>query len=133
MNLFFTRSIVGKIVLASLEDSEGVRRLGLDVNRYFAIVFILGSALAVLGGVLYGPMTAVQPYMGFTIILLCFATVIVGGMGNLNGTFFAAIALGLVIAFTGRFWSQAAETMVFIVMGAMLIWKPLETYGVSGK
>jgi len=133
INLFFTRSIVGKIVLAALEDGEGVRRLGLDVNKYFAIVFILGSALAVLGGVLYGPMTSVQPYMGFMILLLCFATVIVGGMGNLNGTFFAAIALGLVMAFTGRFWSQAAETMVFIVMGLVLIWKPLETYGISGK
>jgi len=59
--------------------------------------------------------------------------VIVGGMGNLNGTFFAAIGLGLVMAITGRFWSQAAETMVFIVMGIVLIFKPLETYGTSGK
>ena len=74
MNLFFTRSIVGKIVLAALEDTEGVRRLGLDVNRYFAIVFLLGSALAVLGGILYAPMTSVQPYMGFSVLLLCFAT-----------------------------------------------------------
>lgn len=131
--LFFTRSMVGKVVVAALDDNEGVRRLGLDVNRYFAIVFILGSALAVLGGVLYAPMTAVQPYMGFMILLLGFATVIVGGMGNLNGTFVAAIALGLVIAFTGRFWSQAAETMVFIVMGIVLIFKPLETYGTASK
>ena len=59
--------------------------------------------------------------------------VIVGGMGNLNGTFFAAIALGLVMAITGRYWSQMAETMVFIVMGVALIIKPLETYGVANK
>ncbi len=131
--LFFTRSIVGKIVVAALDDNEGVRRLGLDVNKYFVIVFILGSALAVLGGVLYAPITAVQPYMGFMILLLGFATVIVGGMGNLNGTFLAALALGLVMAITGRFWSQAAETMVFIVMGIVLIFKPLEIYGSSGK
>jgi len=133
LNIFFTRSMVGKVVVAALDDNEGVRRLGLDVNRYFAIVFILGSVLAVLGGVLYAPMTAVQPYMGFMILLLGFATVIVGGMGNLNGTFFAAIALGLVMAITGRFWSQAAETMVFIVMGIVLIFKPLETYGTASK
>ena len=108
MNLFFTRSIVGKIVLASLEDTEGVRRLGLEVNRYFAIVFLLGSALAVLGGILYAPMTSVQPSWDSSVLLLCFAVVIVGGMGNLNGTFFAAIALGLVMAITGRYWSQMA-------------------------
>ncbi len=131
--LFFTRSIIGKIVVAALDDNEGVRRLGLDVNRYFSIVFILGSALAVLGGVLYAPMTAVGPYMGFMILLLGFATVIVGGMGNLTGTFVAAMALGMVMAVTGRFYSQAAETMVFVVMGIVLIFKPLETYGTAGK
>lgn len=133
LNLFFKRTMVGKIVVAALDDNEGVRRLGIDVNRYFSIVFVLASALAVLGGVLYAPMTAVQPYMGFMILLLGFATVIVGGMGNLNGTFVAALALGLVMAITGRFWSQAAETMVFIVMGIVLVFKPLETYGVSSK
>lgn len=133
LHLFFTRSIIGKIVLAALEDNEGVRRLGLDVNKYFSIVFILASALAVLGGVLYAPMTAVQPYMGFMILLLGFATVIVGGMGNLTGTFIAAMALGMVMAITGRFYSQAAETMVFIVMGIVLVIKPLETYGTAGK
>ena len=85
------------------------------------------------GGVLYAPMTAVQPYMGFMILLLGFATVIVGGMGNLNGTFIAAIALGLVMAITGRFWSQAAETMVFIVMGIVLMIKPLDSIGTAGK
>ncbi|MHB8993164.1 MAG: branched-chain amino acid ABC transporter permease [Chloroflexota bacterium] len=133
LNIFFRRTMVGKIVVAALDDDEGVRRLGLDVNRYFSIVFILASALAVLGGILYAPMTAVQPYMGFMILLLGFATVIVGGMGNLNGTFVAALALGLVMAITGRFWSQAAETMVFIVMGIVLVFKPIETYGVPGK
>lgn len=126
LNLFFNRHIVGKIVLAALDDTEGVRRLGLDVNKYFSIVFILGSALAVAGGVLYAPFSSAQPYMGFTIILLGFATVIVGGMGNLNGTFVSAMILGMVIAITGRFWSQAAETMVFVVMALVLIFRRVD-------
>jgi len=96
-------------------------------------VTVSSCALAVLGGVLYAPMTAVHPYMGFMILLLGFATVIVGGMGNLTGTFVAAMALGLVMSITGKFYSQAAETMVFIVMGIVLVFKPLETYGTSGK
>lgn len=125
LSFFFNQHIVGKIVVAALEDSEGVRRLGIDVNKYFSIVFVLGSALAVLGGVLYAPFSAAQPYMGFSILLLGFAVVIVGGMGNLNGTFFSALALGMVIAITGRFWSQAAETMVFVVMALVLIFRPV--------
>jgi branched-subunit amino acid ABC-type transport system permease component len=109
-----------------LEDREAVRSLGIEVDRYFTIVFLIGSALAALGGVLYAPITSVHPYMGFQVILVCFAVVLVGGLGSLRGTFVAAFALGLVIAVTGRFWGSAAETMVFVVMAVVLIFKPIE-------
>ena len=121
LRAFFNRSIIGKIVIAALEDRAGVRSLGLDVNRYFSIVFVIGSGLAVLGGVLYAPIATAEPYMGFHILLVAFAVVIVGGMGNLTGTFFSAFVLGLVIAVTARFWSQAADTMVFAVMALVLL------------
>lgn len=121
LNLFFKRHIIGKIVTAALEDNEGVRCLGLNVDKYFSIVFILGSVLAVLGGILYAPLIAADPYMGHNILLIAFAVVIVGGMGKLTGTFISAFALGMVLAITGRFWSQAADTMVFMVMAAVLI------------
>jgi branched-subunit amino acid ABC-type transport system permease component len=125
LRAFFNRSIIGKIVIAALEDRPGVRSLGLDVNRYFSIVFVIGSGLAVLGGVLYAPIATAEPYMGFHILLVAFAVVIVGGMGNLTGTFFSAFVLGLVIAITARFWSQAADTMVFAVMALVLLKKSL--------
>jgi branched-subunit amino acid ABC-type transport system permease component len=121
LKAFFNRSIIGRIVIAGLEDRNGVRCLGLDVNRYFSIVFIIGSGLAVLGGVLYAPIATAEPYMGFHILLVAFAVVIVGGMGNLTGTFLSALVLGMVIAITGRFWSTAADTMVFVVMALVLL------------
>jgi branched-subunit amino acid ABC-type transport system permease component len=124
--LFFKRAIVGKIVVAGLEDKDAVRSLGIDVDRHFAIVFLVGSGLAALGGVLYAPITSVHPYMGFQILLVSFAVVIVGGMGSLHGTFLSSFALGMVIALTGRYWGPAAETMVFAVMAVVLIFKPLD-------
>lgn len=124
--LFFKRAIVGKIVVAGLEDKDAVRSLGIDVDRHFAIVFLIGSGLAALGGVLYAPITSVHPYMGFQILLVSFAVVIVGGMGSLRGTFLSSFALGMVIALTGRYWGPAAETMVFAVMAVVLIFKPLD-------
>ncbi|RJR19952.1 MAG: branched-chain amino acid ABC transporter permease [Desulfobacteraceae bacterium] len=123
LNLFFRKTVIGRIVIAALDDSEGVQCLGLDVNKYFSIVFVLGSCLAVLGGILYAPISAADPYMGHDILLIAFAVVIVGGMGNLTGTFISALALGLVIAITGRYWSEAADTMVFAVMAIVLIYK----------
>ncbi|MCG7852219.1 MAG: branched-chain amino acid ABC transporter permease [Methanosarcinaceae archaeon] len=123
LSLFFKKSIIGKIVVAALEDTEGVECLGLDVNRYFSIVFVLGSCLAVLGGVLYAPLSAADPYMGHGILLVAFAVVIVGGMGSLNGTFVSAMVLGMIMAITGRYYSQAADTMVFVVMAGVLIYR----------
>lgn len=126
LSIFFKKTIVGKIVVAALEDKDGVRCLGINVDKYFSLVFVLGSALAALGGVLYAPISSVHPYMGISILLLSFAVVIVGGMGNLKGTFFSAFALGMVMAITARYWSQGAETMVFIVMAITLIFKPID-------
>jgi branched-chain amino acid transport system permease protein len=124
--VFFKKTMVGKIVVASLEDKDAVRSLGISVDKYFSYVFIIGSCLAALGGVLYAPITSVHPYMGMMVLLISFAVVLVGGLGNIKGTFASAFFLGMVMAITGRFWGPAAETMVFVVMGIVLIFKPVE-------
>jgi branched-subunit amino acid ABC-type transport system permease component len=126
LTVFFKRTMVGKIVVAALEDKDAVKSLGISVDKYFAIIFVIGSCLAALGGVLYAPITSVHPYMGMMVLLISFAVVLVGGLGNIKGTFVAAFVLGLVMAITGRFWGPAAETMVFVVMGIVLIFKPIE-------
>lgn len=124
--VFFKRSITGKIIVAALEDKEAVRSLGINVDKYFSYVFVLGSCLAGLGGVLYAPITSVHPYMGFMILLISFAVVIIGGLGNIQGTFVSAFTLGMVMAVTGRYWPPASEAMVFMVMAVVLIFKPIE-------
>ncbi len=126
ITMFFRKTIIGKIVIAGLSDREAVQSLGIDIDKYFAIVFLLGSALAALGGVLYGPISTVHPYMGFRAVTLCFAVVIVGGMGNLRGTAIASYSLGMVMAITAWFWGAAADAMIFVVMGIVLIFRPIE-------
>lgn len=126
LTVFFKKTMVGKIVVAALEDKDAVKSLGISVDKYFAIIFVIGSCLAALGGVLYAPITSVHPYMGMMVLLISFAVVLVGGLGNIKGTFVSAFVLGLIMAITGRFWGPAAETMVFVVMGIVLIFKPIE-------
>jgi branched-chain amino acid transport system permease protein len=126
LSLFFTKTIIGKIVIAGIQDREAVQSLGISVDKYFAIVFVLGSALAALGGVLYGPISTVHPYMGFQVVTLCFAVVIVGGMGSLKGTAISSYVLGMVMALTGWFWGPASYAMVFAVMAVVLIFRPIE-------
>jgi branched-chain amino acid transport system permease protein len=126
LSLFFKRTIVGKIIIAGLQDREAVQSLGIDIDKYFALVFLLGSALASLGGILYAPISAIHPYMGFRVVTLCFAVVIVGGLGNLRGTAIASYALGMVTALTAWFWGPAADAMIFAVMAVVLIFRPIE-------
>lgn len=126
LSIFFKKTMVGKIVVAALEDKDAVRSLGINVDKYFAYIFVMGSSLAALGGVLYAPITSVHPYMGSMVLLISFAVVVVGGLGNIKGTFVSAFVLGMVISVTGRLWGPAAETMVFVVMGVVLIFKPIE-------
>lgn len=124
--IFFKKTMVGKIVVAALEDKDAVRGLGISVDKYFTYIFVIGSCLAALGGVLYAPITSVHPYMGMMVLLVSFAVVLVGGLGNIKGTFISAFVLGMVMAITGRYWGPAAETMVFVVMGIVLIFKPID-------
>jgi len=127
LSLFFKKTLVGKIVVAALQDREAVRSLGIKVEKHFAIVFVIGSALAALGGVLFAPLSTLEPYMGFEILILCFAVVIVGGMGNLRGTAIAAYALGIVHSLTAIYIiSSGADAAVYVVMAAVLIFRPIE-------
>ena len=90
-------------------------------------MFIIGSALAALGGGLYAPLSTLDPYMGFEILILCFAVVIVGGMGNVKGTAIAAFSLGLFHSLSAAYVvSSASDAMVYVVMAAVLIFRPLE-------
>lgn len=127
LSLFFKKTMTGKIVVAGLQDREAVRSLGINVERHFALVFVIGSALASLGGVLYAPLSTLDPYMGFEIIILCFAVVIVGGMGNLKGTAIAAFSLGMVHSVTAVYLiSSASDAAVYVVMAIVLIFRPIE-------
>ncbi len=119
--LFFNNTMIGKIVTAGLEDEDGVKSLGINIGTYYSIVFVMGSCLAALGGILYSPITAVHPYMGLSILLLSFAVVMVGGMGSIKGTFYSAILIGLIMSFVGRLWGPLAETIPFIIMAIVIM------------
>lgn len=126
LSLFFSKTIAGKVISASLDDSDGVSCLGINRFKYFSLVFIIGSVLAGIGGILYAPISAAEPYMGYRFILLSFAVVIISGMGNIKGTFYSSFALGLLISLSGRVLPKLSEMLVFLVMAIVLLVKKSE-------
>ncbi|GAB3976339.1 branched-chain amino acid ABC transporter permease [Actinoallomurus acanthiterrae] len=127
--LALTRTRVGVIVRAATERPELTRALGIDVGRWVAPVFGFGIALAGLAGVLAAPMRAVNPLMGADLIITVFAVVVIGGLGSIFGSVAAGFGIGLVSALGNLYVPALSQTLVFIVMAAVLLWRPAGLFG----
>ncbi|KAB2346519.1 branched-chain amino acid ABC transporter permease [Actinomadura rudentiformis] len=127
--LALTRTRVGMIVRAATEKPELTRALGIDVGRWVTPVFGFGIALAGLAGVLAAPMRAVNPLMGADLIITVFAVVVIGGLGSIFGSVTAGFAIGLVSALGNLYVPALSQTLVFILMAAVLLWRPAGLFG----
>ncbi|NKZ04566.1 branched-chain amino acid ABC transporter permease [Actinomadura latina] len=124
-----TRTRVGMIVRAATEKPELSRALGIDVARWVTPVFGFGIALAAFAGVLAAPMRAVNPLMGSDLIITVFAVVVIGGLGSVFGSVAAGFAVGLVSALGNYYVPSLSQTLVFILMAAVLLWRPAGLFG----
>jgi branched-chain amino acid transport system permease protein len=124
---------VGMVVRAATERPELTRAFGIDVGRWVTPVFGFGIALAGLAGVLAAPMRAVNPLMGADLIITVFAVVVIGGLGSIFGSVAAGFGIGLVQAWTEAYLPSSlsilAQTSVFVVMAAVLLWRPAGLFG----
>jgi branched-chain amino acid transport system permease protein len=127
--LVLTRTRVGMIVRAATERPELTRALGVDVGRWVTPVFGFGIALAAFAGVLAAPMRAVNPLMGADLIITVFAVVVIGGLGSVFGAVVAGFAVGVVSALGNLYVPALSQTLVFILMAAVLLWRPAGLFG----
>jgi branched-chain amino acid transport system permease protein len=124
-----TRTRIGMIVRAATERPELTRALGIDVARWVTPVFGFGIALAGLAGVLAAPMRAVNPLMGGDLIITVFAVVVIGGLGSIFGSVAAGFGIGLISALGNLYVPALSQTLVFILMAVVLLWRPAGLFG----
>jgi branched-chain amino acid transport system permease protein len=124
-----SRTRAGVIVRAATERPELTRALGIDVGRWVAPVFGVGIALAGLAGVLAAPMRAVNPLMGSDLIIAVFAVVVIGGLGSIFGSVVSGFAVGVLTALTNFYVPSLSQTLVFILMVVVLLWRPAGLFG----
>ncbi|GIG68091.1 branched-chain amino acid transport system permease protein [Phytomonospora endophytica] len=127
--LVLSKTRLGVIVRAATERPELTRALGIDVGRYVAPMFGFGVALAGFAGVLAAPMRAVNPLMGGDLIITVFAVVVIGGLGSIFGSVTAGFAIGLITALANLYVPTLSQTIVFILMAAVLLWRPAGLFG----
>lgn len=135
VTVLMTRTRLGMIIRAGVQDQQMVEALGINVKRVFTLVFGLGVALAALGGIGAAPFLPVQPMMGDQYQMQGFITVVIGGMGSYVGAFVGAMILGMARAFGDYFALKLqlsptiAEASTVIIMIVVLLLRPQGLFG----
>jgi branched-chain amino acid transport system permease protein len=128
------RTKVGLLVRAGVQDREMVESLGYRVRHLFVGVFVVGSALAGLGGVLWGLYQGgVTPQIGAQVNVLIFIVIIIGGLGSTLGCFVGALLVGVLANYTGFLAPKVALFSNIGLMVAILLWRPRGLYPVTNR
>ena len=118
------RTRLGMMIRAGSSNREMIQSLGINIKFLYRVVFAAGVALAVLAGMIAAPVSSVYPGMGAQVLIVCFVVVVIGGIGSVRGAFLAAILVGIVDTFGKVLFPQAAGIAVYLLMAAILLWKP---------
>jgi len=131
MSWILGRTKVGLLIRAGVQDREMVESLGYRIGRLFVGVFVAGSALAGLGGVMWGLyQQSVTPDMGGQINVLLFIVIIIGGMGSVGGCFIGSLLVGLISNYAGFMAPKVALFSNILLMVVVLLWRPQGLYSV---
>jgi len=127
--LFFARTRAGLVIRAVAQNNEMANCLGTDVQRVRTLVFGASCALAALGGVASAPMTTAYLGMGVNVIVDAFIVVVIGGLGSIVGSAAGSLIVAAAQTWGGYYISETAMVLMYVVMGAILIFRPHGLFG----
>jgi branched-chain amino acid transport system permease protein len=128
---FIRTTRMGKAMRATAEDRDTARLMGINVDMTIALTFIIGSALAGVGGVLAGLyLGQVNFFMGFIAGLKAFTAAVLGGIGNIAGAVLGAFLLGILETFGARYLGgQWQNVFAFAILILVLVFRPTGLLG----
>ncbi len=147
--LIVAKTRIGMRVRAGASNREMATAMGVDIKLLFTLVFGFGAALCAVAGAMLGPIFAVQVGMGDNILILAFVVIVIGGIGSIRGALIGSILVGLVDTF-GRAFLPAllreilppqfasavgtalASILIYVLMAAVLFWKPQGLFPARG-
>ena len=134
MLLVLNRTRIGLLIRAGVENGEMVEALGYHIRRLFVGVFMAGSALAGLGGVMWGfYREALTPGMGMDVMVLVFIVVVIGGLGSVAGCFIGALLVAVTTNYAGFLAPKLALVSNILLMALILLWRSRGLYPVAQR
>jgi branched-chain amino acid transport system permease protein len=117
--LIVERTRFGAMVKAGAHDSEIVQALGVDLTRLRVWVFVLGTMLAAMAGVILAPLWGIRPHMGVDAVIPAFVIIVLGGVGSFWGAVIAGLLVGVVVGISGAYaseWSLMSMYLLLIIV-----------------
>ncbi len=132
MLVILNRTKIGLLIRAGVENKEMVEAMGYRIRRVFVAVFVAGSALAGLGGALWGMyQESVTVHIGAQMMVLIFIVIIIGGLGSVGGCFVGSLLVGLIANYVGYISPKVALGSNILLMMLVLFWRPQGLYPVN--
>jgi len=128
---FFRYSLTGKAIRACADNYLGAKVVGLNVKKYYAFTFGLGSACVAVAGCAMALLVDVTPPLGPYYTLLAFVIVIVGGLGSMTGALLGGVLIGVSEALAGLFITPSAKSM--FSFGLLILVLLLRPQGLLGR
>jgi neutral amino acid transport system permease protein len=134
VGLFLQRSRSGTAMRAVADDADLAESSGIDVNRIILITWMLSGGLAALGGIMFGLNEAVQWDMGFRLLLLIFAAVVLGGLGTAYGAMVGGFIVGMAVELSTLLVPNELKTAVgLVVLIVILLFMPQGIFGTKER
>lgn len=127
--LLMQRTRLGALIRAGVDDSETIAAMGIDISKIFLGTFLLGAALAGLGGAVGGAFLTLYPGADSEILVFSLAVVVIGGRGSLVGAAVGALLVGLLNSIGQVVFPELAYFVIFGPMALILAFRPLGLFG----
>jgi branched-chain amino acid transport system permease protein len=123
------RTRVGAIVRAGVDDREMISAMGVNIGWVFTGMFIVGAALAAIGGTIGAGVISIRPGIQDEVLLYALVVIIIGGLGSVSGAAIGSIAIGLIDAFAKAWIPEFAYFTIFAPMALVLVLRPTGLFG----
>lgn len=131
LEVFMSKTLLGKRISAVSQDIEASMLLGIDVEKILIATFVVSSALSAIAGILYAQIFNIYPATILRVLIYAFAVVILGGLGSFRGSILASFIIGFIFVTTTKtLGAQWSEFVMLITIVAILAVKPTGLFGV---
>ena len=128
--LVIEKTPYGAMIKAGAHDSEMVRALGINLTKLRLGVFVFGTMLAALAGIIIAPIWGIRPHMGVDAVVPAFLIIVLGGVGSFWGAVIASLLVGLAVGLTGAYASEWSLLSMYLLLVAVV---SVRARGLFGK